>query len=53
MELSIATIIKFIIGILVIGAVVYGLYLVFKSQVSDPFGNIGMDGTIKSFLALI
>lgn len=39
-ELEIGTLIKIILGIIVVVAVVGGLYLVFKNQVIDFFKNI-------------
>ena len=39
-ELEIGTLIKLIIGIIVVVAVVFGLYLVFKNQIIDFFKNI-------------
>ena len=53
MELSIGVIIKFIIATIVIVAVVYGLYLVVQNQVSDSFKGIGLDESVKLFLALL
>ena len=53
MELSIGTIIKFIIAILVIGAAIYGIYIVFQNQVSGSVEGLGLDDTVNSFLALL
>lgn len=39
-ELEIGTLIKIIIGIIVVVAVVGGLYLIFKNNVIDFFKNI-------------
>ena len=39
-ELEIGTLIKIIIGLIVVVAVVAGLYLIFKNQVIDFFKNI-------------
>lgn len=41
MELTIANLIKIILGILVFVAVVAGVYLVFKDNILDFFKNIG------------
>ena len=45
MEITVGTIIKLILGILVIAAVAYGLYSFFSSRVFDSLGNIGIDNT--------
>jgi len=39
-ELTISTLIKIIIGLIVVAAVVFGLYFIFKNQVIDFFKNI-------------
>lgn len=54
-ELTINQLIKLIIGILVIVAVVWGVYAVFKNNVADFIKNIGpgVNTTINLFLALI
>ena len=54
-ELTINQLIKLIIGILVIVAVVWGVYYVFKNNVADFIRNVGpgADTTINLFLALI
>lgn len=39
-ELEIGTLIKIILGIIVVVAVVTGLYLIFKNQIIDFFKNI-------------
>ena len=53
MELSIGTIIKIILGLLVVVAVAYGLYLFFSNNVSGSFDNIGIDSSVDCFLALL
>lgn len=53
MELSIGTLIKIIIALVVIAAAFYGLYVVFKKNISDSFGGIGLETTVKSFLTLL
>ena len=53
MELSIGTIIKIIIGVLVIGAVGYGLYYAFSNNVFDFLDNIGLNNSVNSFLILL
>ncbi len=40
-ELEIGTLIKIIIGLIVVVAVVAGLYLIFKNQVIDFFKGLG------------
>jgi len=54
-ELTINQLIKLIMGILVIVAVVWGVYFVFKNQLADFIKNIGpgTNTTINLFLALI
>jgi len=53
MEMSIGTIIKIILGVLVIVAVAFGLYRFFSNNVSGSFSGMGLNGSIKSFLALL
>ncbi len=53
MELSIGTIIKIIIGVLVIGVVGYGLYYFFSNNVIGSFDNMGLNGSANSFLVLL
>jgi len=53
MELSIGTLIKIILGILVVAAVAYGLYHFFTNNVSGSFGDMGLNGTINSFLIFL
>lgn len=52
MELTIGTLIKIIIGILVFVVVVIGVYLFFKEYVIDFFtgGNASSGGAILAFL---
>jgi len=54
-ELTINQLIKLIMGILVIVAVVWGVYYVFQNHVADFIKNIGPSAntTINLFLALI
>ncbi len=54
-ELTINQLIKIIVGILVIVAVVWGVYYVFKNHVAAFIKNVGSGGnsTIKLLLALI
>ena len=54
-ELTIDQLIKLIIGILVIVAVVWGVYYVFKNNVADFIKNVGSGGnnTFNLLLALI
>jgi hypothetical protein len=53
MEFSIANIVKIILGVLVIVAVAYGLYLFFSNNVSGAFGGFGLDESSEAFLALL
>lgn len=55
MDLTINELIKLIMGILVIGAVVWGVYYVFKNNVADFINNIGpgVNTTLNLFLTLI
>lgn len=39
-ELTVSTLIKIILGIIVVVAVVGGLYLIFKNQIIESFKNI-------------
>ncbi len=54
-ELTINQLIKLILGILVIVAVVWGVYNVFKNNVGDFIKNVGpgANPTINLFLTLI
>ena len=54
-ELTINQLIKLILGILVIVAVVWGVYSVFKNNVGDFIKNVGpgTNPTINLFLTLI
>jgi hypothetical protein len=52
MELTIENLIKIIIGVLVVTAVTYGLYLFFTNNVIDFFRNMGGNGTVKFLMAL-
>jgi hypothetical protein len=54
MELAVGTIIKIILGILVVAAVAYGLYSFFSSRVFGSLGNIGIDNatTLKFLMTL-
>ena len=53
MEFSIGTIIKIIIGLAVVAAVGYGLYLFFSNSVMDSFKNLGFNASVKLFLSLL
>ena len=48
MELTIGNLIKIILGVLVVVAVIYGVYRVFNSSIFGIFG-----GTDKLFLSLL
>jgi len=39
-ELTISTLIKIILGLIVVVAVVFGVYLIFKTQIIDFFKNL-------------
>lgn len=55
MELTVGTIIKIILGILVVAAVAYGLYVFFSNRVLNSFENIGINTTgniVKSLIVL-
>lgn len=51
-ELTITQLIKLILGILVVVAVVIGVYFVFKNQLAEFIKNIGSN-TTKFVLSLI
>ncbi len=51
MELTIGNLIKIIIGLIVIVAVIYGVYRVFQGSIFDFFGGVG--NTSKVFLSLL
>jgi len=51
MELTIGNLIKIIIGLVVIVAVVYGVYKAVTGSILDVFGNFG--NTSKLFLSII
>ncbi len=53
MEITVGTIIKIIIALLVIAAAFYGLYIVFKNNVSDSFEGIGLENAVKFFVVLL
>lgn len=53
MELSIGSIIKLIIGLLVVAAVAFGLYTLFKNNLSNSFSGIDLNGTVDMFLPLL
>jgi hypothetical protein len=53
MELSVGTIVKIILGILVVVAVGYGLYSFFSNRVIHSFDNIGINTSLKFLLALL
>ena len=52
-ELTINQLIKLILGILVVVAVVWAVYAVFKNHVAVFIQNIGTNVTIDLFLSLI
>lgn len=54
MDLTVGTIVKIILGILVVAAVAYGLYSFFTNRVLDSLGNIGINNatTVKFLMTL-
>ena len=52
MEITIGTIIKIILGLLVAGAVIYGIYVFFGDYVIDFSKNVGINTTVKLFMSL-
>ena len=52
-ELTIEQLIKIIIGVLVVVAVVLGVYMLFKNNVIDFFKNIGGESTTGIILDLL
>ena len=50
MELTLENLIKIIIGVLVVAAVSYGLYLFFTNQFIDFFKNTASDNISKLLL---
>jgi len=53
MELTIGSIIKIILGILVVVAVAYGLYYFFSNYVGGSFKNLGVNTSVKFLLSLL
>ncbi len=53
MELSIASIIKLILGLLVVVAVAFGLYRLFSSSISNSFSGIELNASLDIFLSLL
>ena len=53
MELTIENLIKIILGILVVAAVAYGLYLFFTNQFLDFFRNTPGAPTVKLILSYL
>jgi uncharacterized membrane protein len=51
MELTINNLIKIILGLLVVVAVIYGVYKVFQNSIIGVFGGIG--NSSKLFLCLL
>jgi hypothetical protein len=52
MEITIGSLIKIILGVLVVIAVAYGLYIFFSNHVIDSFKNIGVNTTVKFLMPL-
>jgi flagellar biosynthesis protein FliR len=54
-ELSISYTVKIILGLLLIIAVVWGIYTIFRENIIDFFKNLNVSSgeTAKNFLALI
>lgn len=53
MELAIGSLIKIILGILVVAAVAYAAYSFFSNNVIDLFKNAGVNSSVKFYLPLI
>ncbi len=53
MELSIGTLIKIILALVVIVAVIYGVFKIIDGSLLDIFRNIGVGNSSKFFLSLI
>jgi hypothetical protein len=49
-ELSIGTIIKIILGLLVVAAVAYALYYLFGNYVIGSFKDLGLNATTVKFI---
>ena len=52
-ELTTENLIKIILGILVVVAVVTGVYLIFKNNIIDFFKNVGGNETGKILLGIV
>lgn len=52
MELTIENLIKIILGVLVVAAIAYGLYLFFSNHVIDFFKNMGSNNPVKFLMIL-
>ncbi len=52
MEITVGSLIKIILGVLVVAAVAYGLYIFFTNHVIDSFKNIGINTTVKFLMTL-
>ncbi len=52
MELTIENLIKIIIGVVVVGVVVFAAYYFFKNHVIDFFRNFGGGDTVKLLMGL-
>jgi hypothetical protein len=52
-EITIGTIIKIILGLLVVVAVAYALYYVFGNYVMGSFKDLGLNASVKFILALL
>jgi hypothetical protein len=50
MEITIGSLIKIILGVLVVAAIAYGLYSFFSNHVIDSFKNMGVNTTTVKFL---
>jgi hypothetical protein len=53
MEITISSLIKIILGVLVVAAVAYGLYMFFANNVFDSFKNMGINTSVKFLMSLI
>jgi hypothetical protein len=53
MELTIENLIKIILGVLVVVAVAYGLYMFFNDKFIDFFKNVGTNAPVKFLMSLL
>ena len=53
MSLEIEQLIKIILGLIVVVAVVFGIYLVFRNQIVDFFRGFSVGNVTKIFFSLL